>query len=159
MKNLLIVIGFWVTVGSNFFIHAGEEETTPYGGSIRESLGENPPAGFPSVIFNFSEGRCGLMVRSRRISGSKPDYSENSPCMRVWLMRNPPLWVKRPPAGVAEVAGWKDPFRWILDTKPDCTEDVGLVHLKSGVVGQTDSRWCGAEVRRGGVSSSVVLVI
>ncbi|GBN79622.1 hypothetical protein AVEN_248564-1 [Araneus ventricosus] len=46
MKNLLIVIGFWITVGLNFFNHAGEGETAPFGGSIRESLGENTPAGF-----------------------------------------------------------------------------------------------------------------
>ncbi|GBN90672.1 Serine/threonine-protein phosphatase CPPED1 [Araneus ventricosus] len=45
MKNLLIVIGFWITIGSNFFSHAGEGETAPFGGSIRGSLGENTPAG------------------------------------------------------------------------------------------------------------------
>ncbi|GBO42729.1 hypothetical protein AVEN_231452-1 [Araneus ventricosus] len=49
MKNLLIVIGFWVTVGSNFFSHAGEGETAPSWGSIRGSLGENTPAGLISV--------------------------------------------------------------------------------------------------------------
>ncbi|GBM37152.1 hypothetical protein AVEN_205592-1 [Araneus ventricosus] len=46
MKNLLIVIGFWITVGSNFFSHEGEGETAPFWGSIRESLGENTPSGF-----------------------------------------------------------------------------------------------------------------
>ncbi|GBM77289.1 hypothetical protein AVEN_182722-1 [Araneus ventricosus] len=45
MKNLLVVIGFWVTIGSNFFSRAGEGETAPFWGSIRESLGENTPAG------------------------------------------------------------------------------------------------------------------
>ncbi|GBN90504.1 hypothetical protein AVEN_204203-1 [Araneus ventricosus] len=45
MKNLLIVIGFLVAVGSDFFIHAGEGETAPFWGSIRERLGENTPAG------------------------------------------------------------------------------------------------------------------
>ncbi|GBM66395.1 hypothetical protein AVEN_92700-1 [Araneus ventricosus] len=46
MKNLPIVIGFWVTVGSNFFSHAGEGETAPFVGSIRERLGENTPTAF-----------------------------------------------------------------------------------------------------------------
>ncbi|GBN00210.1 hypothetical protein AVEN_213895-1 [Araneus ventricosus] len=40
-----MVIGFWVTVGSNFFSHTGEGETAPFWGSIRENLGENTPAG------------------------------------------------------------------------------------------------------------------
>ncbi|GBN79724.1 hypothetical protein AVEN_23251-1 [Araneus ventricosus] len=45
MRNLLIVIGFWVTVGSNFFIHARGRETEPFWESIRESLGETTPSG------------------------------------------------------------------------------------------------------------------
>ncbi|GBO33272.1 hypothetical protein AVEN_105594-1 [Araneus ventricosus] len=53
MKNHLIVIGFWITVGSNFFSHAGEGETAPFRGSIRESLGENNPAGLYNHFADF----------------------------------------------------------------------------------------------------------
>ncbi|GBN72897.1 hypothetical protein AVEN_1732-1, partial [Araneus ventricosus] len=57
MKNLRIVIGFWITVGSNFFTHAEEGQTAPFGGSIRESLGETTPAGFLPVLQKFHFGR------------------------------------------------------------------------------------------------------
>ncbi|GBN79373.1 hypothetical protein AVEN_82288-1 [Araneus ventricosus] len=101
MKNLLIVIGFWVTVGSNFFSHAREGETAPFCGSIRERLGENIPAGL-----TFIRGRGGLVVRSRlwgrRVPGSKPDSSEDPLCMGP-ATRQIMRMAKLPPVRVA----WK----------------------------------------------------
>ncbi|GBN69777.1 hypothetical protein AVEN_147249-1 [Araneus ventricosus] len=65
-------------------------------------------------------GRGGLVLRSRprdrRAAGSKPDSTEDSPCM-------------------------------------------GPAARQITRSGQTPSRWCGAEVWRGGASSGVVLAI
>ncbi|GBN14812.1 hypothetical protein AVEN_115745-1 [Araneus ventricosus] len=50
-KYFLIVIGSWVAIGSNFFIHAVGGETAPFSRSIRESLGETTPADFEGNKF------------------------------------------------------------------------------------------------------------
>ncbi|GBN97662.1 hypothetical protein AVEN_1261-1 [Araneus ventricosus] len=90
MKNLLIVIGFWITVGSNFFSHAVEGETAPFGGSIRESLGENTPAG---CLFGTQEGKSNrqgrkpMKFRSNQLEGVEFQRTQNPklhPLIPIW---------------------------------------------------------------------------
>ncbi|GBM33036.1 hypothetical protein AVEN_128777-1, partial [Araneus ventricosus] len=47
----------------------------------------------------------------------------------------------------------------VPDSKPDSTEESSCMCIKSVVVCQPFSRWCGVEVWRGGASSDVSLVI
>ncbi|GBM18536.1 hypothetical protein AVEN_252309-1 [Araneus ventricosus] len=53
---------------------------------------------------NYMSGRGGLVVRSRlqgqMFLGSKPDSTEDPPCIWDWRTLNLMLWVKRPPIGV-----------------------------------------------------------
>ncbi|GBO17796.1 hypothetical protein AVEN_87044-1 [Araneus ventricosus] len=70
-KYFLIVIGSCVTIGSNFFIHAGGwVGTAPFSRSIRECLGENTPADFSLRLLKYSV--------SERISIVKAYYSSNN---------------------------------------------------------------------------------
>ncbi|GBM69713.1 hypothetical protein AVEN_88218-1 [Araneus ventricosus] len=36
------------------------------------------------------------------VPGSKPDSTEEPPCMQAWSLRNLMSWDKRPPAGVVQ---------------------------------------------------------
>ncbi|GBM83949.1 hypothetical protein AVEN_100086-1, partial [Araneus ventricosus] len=58
-----------------------------------------------------SLGRGGLVVRSRspRVPGSKPDSTEDTPCMWARYTLNYMLEIKRPHAGVARKFGKEMP--------------------------------------------------
>ncbi|GBL99812.1 hypothetical protein AVEN_162825-1 [Araneus ventricosus] len=51
----------------------------------------------------------GIVARSRfqslAVSDSKPDSTEDPPCMWLWCTPNVTSWVKRPPLGVARKCG------------------------------------------------------
>ncbi|GBN82229.1 hypothetical protein AVEN_160612-1 [Araneus ventricosus] len=50
--------------------------------------------------------------------------------------------------------------RWVLGSKPDFSENPSFFGpVKAYVGSQMSSRWCGAEVWKGGASPDVVLVI
>ncbi|GBN83307.1 hypothetical protein AVEN_63657-1 [Araneus ventricosus] len=59
----------------------------------------------PSVHMN-TEGRSGLVVRLRiRVPGSKPDSTEDPPCMWPCFTLNHMYEAKRPPASVLRKLG------------------------------------------------------
>ncbi|GBO16757.1 hypothetical protein AVEN_1244-1 [Araneus ventricosus] len=134
MKNLLIVIGFCVTEGSNFFSHAEGGETAPFWGSIREILGETTPAGSDTETYK--------TLTFTKIAKS------NFLTIAEW-----PRW----PSGKVSALGLEG---CRCETRFHCRSVVfrGLLHVKSYVGGRMSSRLCGAEVWREGASSGVVLV-
>ncbi|GBO40159.1 hypothetical protein AVEN_157304-1 [Araneus ventricosus] len=60
---------------------------------------------FQALLREKDHGCLGVMprLRNRRVPGSKPNSTEDSPYMWAWFMLNLTSGVKRPPAGVV----WK----------------------------------------------------
>ncbi|GBO41812.1 hypothetical protein AVEN_41427-1, partial [Araneus ventricosus] len=70
-------------------------------------------------------------------------------------MSLPTAWRPRWPSGQVSAGGFQ--VRNPIPLKIRCVLD--LLHVKSYVGCQTSSRWCGAEVWRGGANSGVILGI
>ncbi|GBO06008.1 hypothetical protein AVEN_155700-1 [Araneus ventricosus] len=65
-----------------------------------------PVAAVTCPIYTGSWGiEYGLRFQSQRVPGTKPDSTQDPPCMWAVCIFNDEYWVERPPAGVMRKLG------------------------------------------------------